>query len=174
MIVYSGPNCAEKNIDPATTLKDLPDLTKFTSSAAGGPGGSGGSGSSGSHASDRKRAIEYLVLREEKLVSSFNTSYTVLKAYYNKMQTTELTDEEIKHINIIESHAPQALKLTQLQKCYNYNFWLEVGIKRLGPQDNGYLKGIRDILIKNHDIPADKLKATNKWLKNIDGVPQLK
>lgn len=173
-VVFAGPYCAKNNIDSNMRLQDLPDLTKYTDSINDRQGGVGGRGGTTDANNDRKRAIEYLVLREEKLVNALNTSYPLLKTYYEKMQFLELTDNEVKHINNIEANAPQILKLTRLQKCYNYYYWIDIGIKRLGPTANGYLKSIQAMLVKNHDIPPDKLKATNKWLMHIDGVPQLK
>lgn len=174
-IVYAGPDCAKKNIAPDIRLQDLPDLTKYTDSANDkhGGGSGGGGGTIATH-NDRKRAIEYLILREEKLGNVFNTSYPQLKTYNDKRQISELTDNEIKHINNIEANAPHAMKLIQLQKCYNYYYWIDVGIQRLGPPSDGYLKSIKAMLVKNHVIPPDKLKAINKWLKRINGVPQLK
>lgn len=178
-IAYAGPTCAKANIGANYTLAGVPDLTKFTlpngdgEGGAGGTGGTGGSGGSAS-ADPNRQALEYLLLREEKLAQEMQTSYSVLKTYYDKSKTESLTDAEIRHINNIEAKAPERLRLANLQKCYNYLFWIDVGIERLPADKTEFLGKIRRALVSNGEITQGQKIAVNKWLKNIPGVPQIK
>jgi hypothetical protein len=175
-IVYAGPKCAEKKINKNYTLAGLPDLTKFTLPNGVREGGFGGvGGSAGSNNVDPTRlALEYLALREEKLVGVMQTSYSVLRQYYIKSRLELLTDSEVRHINNIEAKSPEKLRLTHLQRCYNYLFWIDIAIDKLCVGKTGFLKGIRQTLLDGGNISEGQKVAVNKWLNNIDGVPQLK
>ncbi|MCI2260598.1 DUF3888 domain-containing protein [Xanthomonas indica] len=174
--VYAGPKCAAGNIASKYTLAGIPDLTKFTLSKNDGEGRVGGNGASGiSKAIDPSRhALEYLLLREGKLAKDMNLSYPVLKEYYSKSLTESLTDAEILHVNRIEAKAPEKFKLANLQKCYNYLFWIDVAIERLPNDKADFLGAIRAALLKNGSISMGQKVAVNKWLAKIPGVPQLK
>ncbi len=175
-IVYAGPNCAKKSISTNYSLTGIPDLTKFTlpnGRGKEGNGGTGGSGGSNTRDPDRQ-ALEYVLLREEKLADEMHTSCQVLKNYYIESKTGALTEDAVRHIINFEAKAPEKLRLASLQKCYNYLFWIDVGIKRL-PADKGeYLRSVRQTLIKSGDISLAQKLAVNKWLAKISGVPQLK
>lgn len=175
-IAYAGPVCAKNNIYANYSLVGIPDLTKFTlpnGDGEGGPGGAGGSGGSNS-ADPIRHALEYLVLREEKLAHEMHISYSVLKTYYSKSKTGPLTEAEVRHINSIEAKAPEKLRLTNLQRCYNYLFWIDVGIEKLPEAKTAFLRNIRRTLVNNGEISQPQKVAVNKWLVNIPGVPQLK
>jgi len=175
-IAYAGPTCAKNNIGANYTLVEIPDLTRFTLSSgegereAGGAGGSGGSNST----DPNRQALEYLLLREEKLASEMPTSYSVLKNYFIKSKTESLTEAEVRHINNIEAKAPEKFRLTNLQKCYNYLFWMNVGIERLPAEKTEFLSNIRRSLVSHGEISLAQKVAVNKWLVNIPGVPLLK
>lgn len=175
-IAYAGPTCAKDNIGTNYTLAEIPDLTRFTlpnGKSEGGAGGSGGSGGSTSADSNRQ-ALEYLLLREEKLAEEMQASYLALRNYYIKSKIESLTDAELRHINNIEAKAPGKFRLANLQKCYNYLFWIDVGIERLPAEKTEFLSNIRRVLVSNGEITQSQKTAANKWLKNIQGVPQLK
>lgn len=174
--VYAGPVCAKKNIGPEEKLSSLPDLTRFTDTAneGNGAGGSGGGGGGESVRDDRKFALEYLLLREQKLVGVLKSSYKVLRDYYLQSLNRSLTDAEVSHIVNIEAKAPNHLRLTSLQRCYNYLFWIDLAIERVDPDKVAFLKSVRDTLIRTHEISVAQREAVNRWLKNIAGVPQLK
>ncbi len=79
----------------------------------------------------KKKALEYLELRENKL-KEFGTSYKLLKNYYLQSKREELTKENINHILNIEStvqenenHWMQNLSLVNLQKVYYLKCRLE-------------------------------------------------
>jgi hypothetical protein len=175
-IAYAGPTCAKANIGTNYTLAGIPDLTRFTlpngegESGVGGTGGSGGSAS----ADPNRQALEYLLLREEKLVEEMQTSYSILRNYYINSKTEPLTDAELVHINNIEAKAPEKFRLANLQRCYNYLFWIDVGIEKLPAEKTEFLSKIRRVLVSNGEITQGQKIAVNKWLKNIPGVPQLK
>lgn len=175
-IAYAGPTCAKKNIGANYTLVGIPDFTKFTLPNGEGEGGAGGTGgSSGSNSADPNRqALEYLVLREEKLADEMHASYSALKNYYSKSKTESLTEAEVRHINSMEAKAPEKFRLANLQKCYNYLFWIDVGIERLPEAKTEFLRKIRRSLVSNGEISQAQKAAVNKWLVNITGVPQLK
>jgi len=172
-IAYADPTCAKKNIAAKYALAGIPDLTKFTLPNGEGEGGSGGSGGSNSEDPNQK-ALEYLLLREEKLADAMHTSYSVLKKYYIKSKTESLTEAEVLHINNLEAKAPEKFRLTNLQRCYNYLFWINVGIEKLPAEKKEFLSGVRRTLVSNGEISQAQRVAVNKWLVNIPGVPQLK
>lgn len=175
-IYYAGPKCAQDRIGADEKLSDFPDLTKFTESIneGGEHGCGGGGGGRGAGADDRRSAMEYLLLREQKLPSVMRCSFGPLREYYLQSQRRPLTDDEISHIRNIEAKAPASLRLNTLQRCYNYLFWIDVGIVRLGPERAEFLKSIRAVLLNKHEITAGQRDGINRWLQGIPGVPQLK
>ncbi|MGZ3845690.1 MAG: hypothetical protein ACXVBJ_11610 [Flavisolibacter sp.] len=176
-IAYAGPTCARTNIGANYTLVGIPDFTRFTlpNGKGEGGGGVGAGGSSGISAEDPYRqALEYLLLREEKLADEMQTSYSVLKNYYFKSKTELLTEGEVRHINNIEAKAPKKFRLANLQRCYNYLFWIDLGIERLPAEKTEFLSSVRRDLINDGEISQDQKIGVNKWLVNIPGVPQLK
>ena len=175
MLSYAGPTCAKNNAGE-DALTGIPDLTKFTSATNEHKGGGGGVGNkNGTHADNpQKRAIEYLTLREEKLVDELNCSYKILKNYYEKHKTQGLSETDISHINNIATKAPENLSLSTLQKIYSYLFWIDVGIEKLPKDKTEFLRSIRQALVLKGKISDKQKSALNKWLENIQGVPQLK
>lgn len=177
-IFYAGPTCAKKNsIDD--TLSGIPDLTKFTSTKEdcgtilASSNGSGNQGR-GQPQSPDKKAIEYLILREEKLINDLKCSYSVLKNYFEALKKRDLTESEVSHINNIEQKAPDHLSLRSLQLTYNYLFWIDVALNKLPSEKSGFLLSIQATLRSKGSISENQKAAVNKWLENIDGVPQLR
>ncbi|MFQ2383668.1 MULTISPECIES: hypothetical protein [Aeromonas] len=174
-IVFSGPECARRNLAEGFSLKGIPDLTKYTSAAGlRSGGGTGGGRNYSTESSDEKRAIEYLELRERKLANEINCSWDVLSNLYKAYLDGNLTEQNVRLINNIEKKAPDVLKLDSLQKCYNYLFWIDVGIEKLDEDKKQFLKSIRNIVRARKQLTPKQFEAMNKWLGNIDGVPQLK
>lgn len=175
-IAYAGPTCAKNNISLDYTLVGIPDLTRFTLPNGEGEGSTSGNGESNGRSSEdpNRQALEYLLLREEKLANDMPTSYSILKNYYIKSKTEALTDTEVRHINNIEAKAPEKFRLANLQKCYNYLFWINIGIEKLPAEKAVFLSDIRRVLVSNGEITQAQKVAVNKWLVNIPGVPQLK
>lgn len=175
-IAFAGPTCAKKKIAAEYTLAGLPDITKFTMPNGAGENGACGTGGFGGRTVDEpnRLALEYLVLREEKLAEPMGCSYSVLRNYYIKSKTQILSDEEVRHINNIEAKSPKKLRLANLQKCYNYLFWIDVGIEKLPTDKTEFLRNIRSALVDNGSISENQKVAVNNWLKNIQGVPQLR
>ena len=181
--VFAGPWCAEKNVGKAALLA-VPDLTKFTKSNKKKKSGELEADTPTRESPERKapeavdhderRALEYLALREDKLASELKCSYEVLTNYYDKSKKRSLTDKDIKHINNIEAKAPEKLSLSVLQRLYNYLFWIDVGIDKLPDDKREFLGIMRKRLLKAGKLTDGQKEATNKWLENIDGVPQLK
>ncbi len=170
---YAGPTCAVNNAGAGSTL-GVPDLTKFTLATkdreGGGPGGQGGATTE----NPEKSAVEYLILRENKLVGELKCSYSILKEYYEKYKSQGLLDSDIRHVNNIASKAPENLSPAVLQRVYNYLFWIDVGIEKLPSDKKDFLVGVRKTIVSKGEISERQKAAINKWLKNIDGVPQLK
>ncbi|MFV8411852.1 hypothetical protein [Vibrio owensii] len=165
----------KKHLAEGFSLKGIPDLNKYTSATGSGSGGSGcGGGSSSSNNADEKRAIEYLELRERKLADKINCSWEVLADFYSSYLQGNLTEGNIKSINNIERKAPESLRLDALQKCYNYLFWIDVGIERLDENKREFLLSIRETVRARRPLSTAQFDAMNKWLEHIDGVPQLK
>lgn len=174
-IVFAGPKCAAQKIDDPLLLSGIPDFTRHTMAASRSDRRGRSGGSSRVTVDKTKRdAREYLILREDKLAKDINCSYSVLKQYYDKSRKQDLSNDDLKHIKNIEAKAPERLSLSTLQKMYNYLFWIDVGIEKLPPGKKDFLEDIRAKLIKYGRITPDQKMAVNKWLKNIDGIPQLK
>lgn len=174
-LLYAGPTCAKNNAG-VVTLIGTPDLTKFTLAAnEGAAGGAGGHGDGTSNEDNpEKKALEYLVLREEKLVNEMSCSYQVLNNYYEKSKTKKLSEDEITHINNIAAKAPENLRPASLQRIYNYLFWLDVAIEKLSDEKSDFLKNVRKTIVQTKKITDGQQTAINRWLVNIDGIPQLK
>jgi len=180
-IVYSGPKCAEDNIKPKYNLKLIPDLTKYTLAVNDKESISTISAKERNISKysqeelNLRKAIEYLELRENKLIEDFNTSYSVLNEYYNSyLEKGTLDKNQIQHTLNIENKSPDSFKLINLQKCYNYSFWINNGILRLEDKADDFLIPIKTYLIKNFKISEKQKNGVNKWLENLDGIPQLK
>lgn len=183
-IVYAGPTCAKKNISSKYNIKLVPDLTKFTLSAKPNEDSliritNNENKTRNSTLTDDdkkyKRAIEYIELRENKLNKNFNTSYQILEEYYKEyLINNKLEKQTIEHILNIEKKAPNELKLDNLQKCYNYSFWISAGIKKLDKDATNFLSSILKYLETNLKISEKQKIGVNKWLKNLDNIPQIK
>lgn len=172
-LFYAGPKCAKNNAGD-NSLLNVPDLTKFTMATGNREDGSiDGRGSTNINNSERK-AIEYLMLRENKLVNEFNCSYSVLRKYYKKSKIQKLSESDIIHINNIAYKAPEHLTLSMLQKIYNYLFWIDVGITKLNSGKTDFLTNVRRTIVSKRKITEGQRLAINRWLENIDGVPQLR
>lgn len=170
---YAGPTCAKNNAGE-DSLSGIPDLTKFTLSKNERESGGSGGRSGTSEANPEKNAIEYLVLRECKLVDELKCSYSVLKEYHKKYCTQGLSESDVRHINNIAAKAPENLSPSTLQRIYNYLFWIDVAIQKLPPDKTNFLKGVRKTIVSKGKIYENQTASINKWLVNINGVPQLK
>lgn len=170
---YAGPTCAKNNAGEGS-LSGVPDLTKFTFPKNDREGGGAGGGGGASEDNPEKRAIEYLMLREYKLVDELNCSYSVLKKYYEKHNNQGLSEGDIRHINNIAAKAPENLSPAMLQRVYNYLFWIDVAIDKLPAEKTEFLTGVRSTIVSKGKISERQTSSINKWLENIDGVPQLK
>lgn len=180
-IVFAGETCAKRNIPLDYNIKLIPDFTKFTLSVNENEKLSisdtrkSNKSELTEEEKDYKKAIEYIELRENKLQENFETSYPILKEYYNEyLLNNILGANEIKHILNIENKAPEKLKLNNLQKCYNYSFWINVAINKLDKEANVFLISIQKYLEKNFKISEKQKIGVNKWLKNLNGIPQIK
>lgn len=180
-IVYSGPKCAENNIKKAYNLKLIPDLTKYTLAINDKEKKSNvyitefNTSKYSEEELNLRKAIEYLELRENKLSEDFNTSYKILNEYYKEyLINGTLGLSQIRHILNIEKKSPESLKLVNLHKCYNYVFWIDTGIQKLDEKADDFLIPIKKYLIKNLKISERQKIGVNKWLENLDGIPQLK
>ncbi|RLK06739.1 hypothetical protein [Tenacibaculum discolor] len=179
--IYSGPKCAEDNISNKYNLKLIPDLTRYTLAI------NDKESVLSSNFVERntlkhtekdlnyRKAIEYLELRENKLSEDFNTSYNVLKEYYSfYLVEGTLNLKQINHILNIEKKSPDSLRLINLQKCYNYIFWINIGIQKLEEKADGFLIPIKNYLINNLKLSIKQKKGVNKWLQNLAETPLLK
>lgn len=174
--VYAGPKCTKKHIASEHDFSEIPDLTRFTvgDEASGATKEGSKRGHSPTHDSHKKWAMEYLILREEKLSEELKCSYSVLKKYLMKSREIGLTSEDVRHVNNIEAKAPEELRLENLQRCYNYLFWIDKALKALPEEKREFLQGVRTTLVKKKCIKPKQKEGTNKWLRNIPGLPQLR
>lgn len=171
--VWAGKTCAKKNISSKVIFQDIPDLTRNTLSQEKVGPALGGCGGNKTSKSTEKYALEYLLLREEKLSSSIfpGISYPILNTYYTKYQTSNLDDKDFTHIKNIADKAPMDFKLTNLQKLYSYMFWIDKALHQ--DSTNIFLKSIQGHLIKNKKITDKQKDAMNMIFKKI-GIPQVK
>lgn len=179
LLVMAGPVCAKRHISDEFTLKGLPDLTKFTSATGHREsGGGGGAGGGSTKDSERRRAIEYLQLREEKLTADVSCSWHVLTKHYQSYLKGELSEIGVNHINNIEKKAPDGLKLAVLQKCYNYLFWIDVALSKVDTIKSNFprefLSSIRRLVVARKTLTPLQFKKLNEVLSQLDGIPQLK
>ncbi|AFG37105.1 hypothetical protein [Spirochaeta africana] len=172
-LLYAGPTCAKNNAGE-DALSGIPDLTKFTLSTNDREGGGTGGRGWTSEGNPEKRAIEYLMLREHKLVKELKCSYSVLKEYYERYNSYGLSESDITHINNIAAKAPDKLSPPALQRIYNYLFWIDVAVSKLPPEKTDFLVGVRVTIVSTGKISEKQKSSINRWLENIDGVPQLK
>lgn len=172
-IVFAGPLCTKRNIDQGIKLSVIPDLTKYTQPLGKKGGGAITEKPIIRAEEDKRKAMEYLELREQRFEKYHSISYIVLKNYYNKSQNEELNKSEIRHILNIENKTDERYKLATLQRCYNYLFWIDVALNKL-EKDNDFLEGIKTNIIKKFKITPKQKDGVNNWLKNIKGVPQIK
>ena len=121
-----------------------------------------------------KKTLRVLVLRESKLVNELNCSYSVLKEYYKKYNRQALSQTDFTHINNIASKAPESLTLLVPQRIYSYLFWIDVAVKKLPSGKTDFLVNVRKTIASKGKITDTQKVAINKWLENIEGVPQLK
>ena len=180
-IVNAGSKCAKDNIDSQYKLELIPDFTRYTlamnereSDIVKSGQNSERTDNSTIEEINHKKAIEYIELREIKLSKDFNTSYPILKNYYHKYLNSKLENSEIDHILNIERKAPEDLKLVNLQKCYNYIFWIDVAIGKLKDKPDEFFKGVRSYLVRNRRITNIQKVALNNWIANLSDVPKLK
>ncbi|WET00209.1 hypothetical protein P2W68_11360 [Chryseobacterium arthrosphaerae] len=182
--IFVGPSCIKEFISKDYNLSLIPDLTRYTE-ALNSRGKKENDSEERVHIQkentleqsekDYKKAIEYLELREDKLAGSYNTSYTVLNKYYQIYLTNnKLETDIVRHILNIEKNAPEKFKLINLQKCYNYSFWIKVGIRQLNEEASSFLKSIESYLQINLTITDKQKKGVNKWLEKLDAIPKLK
>lgn len=184
--IFVGPSCIKEFVSKDYNLSLIPDLTKYTEVL--NPRGKKENDTDDDEKiriqkqstleqieKDHKKAIEYLELREDKLAESYNTSYGILNEYYQLYLNDKILEPNtIKHILNIEKNAPEKFKLINLQMCYNYSFWIKVGIRQLDNEASIFLKSIEKHLQKNLTITDKQKEGVNKWLENLTGIPKLK
>lgn len=181
--VFAGKHCAIKNSSNGEAVNKLPNLTRYTISpedetdhapiVIGGHGGRPLKSAS----DDYRKAVEYLILRQQLLRPYLpSISYSGFDEYYLSYQNNTIDEKAIRHIVNIENKAPTKLKLSTLQKCYNYIFWIDVAIDKIGEEHQGipFLQGVRKHLVKNYSITNDQKDGVNKWLQHIESVALLK
>ena len=116
---------------------------------------------------DKKKAVEYIELRENKLIEEFEgVSYRYLKDYYlTFIEKGDLTDEQVRHILNIENAAPDILKLDNLHRCYSYSFWIKKAIREGYSVD--FLGSILRYLYKNFKITLKQKGSVNNIFTKI-------
>lgn len=176
-IILAGPTCALKNLADGYSLSGVPDFSTFTETVnthlGGGHGNVGSKNVVDQDDQEKQRALEYLLLREEKLPKEMKLSYKALYDVYKKNKINELPLEKIKFINNFEAKAPVNLKLSSLKKIYNDLHWIDVGISQI-PAGKTFFSSIRKSLIEKQNLSTKQIDGVNKWLIHIPSVPPLK
>ena len=177
-VFSSGYYCAEKNVN--VDLKSIPDFTRYIRENLKDEENENQERNHlRNHQNicrdddNKKKAIEYIELRENKLIKEFEgVSYKPLKDYYTVfLDKKDLTNDEVKHILNIENAAPEIFKLNNLHKCYSYSFWIKKAIKKGYSVD--FLNSILKYLYKNFKITNKQKESVNNVFRKIKNFPRL-
>lgn len=179
-VFSSGHYCTERNVN--ADLRSIPDFTKYIIETLEDEEGENQNQENQERNihnqnihrnDDKKKAIEYIELRENKLIEEFEgVSYRYLKDYYlTFIKKGDLTDEEVRHILNIENAAPEIFKLNDLHKCYSYSFWIKKAIKKGYSVD--FLNSILKYLYKNFKITNKQKESVNNVFRKIKNFPCL-
>lgn len=173
-VFSSGRYCTERNVN--ADLRSIPDFTKYIIETLEDEEGENQNQENQERNihnqnihrnDDKKKAIEYIELRENKLIEEFEgVSYRYLKDYYlTFIKKGDLTDEEVRHILNIENAAPDILKLDNLHRCYSYSFWIKKAIREGYSVD--FLGSILRYLYKNFKITLKQKESVNNIFTKI-------
>jgi len=178
-IVYGGKQCAEKHSN--TDLSQIPDLTKSLVSRTEGATRNDGITANRKNAHnnlDKPKAIAYIILREEKLISfqyrNKSLSQVTLQKYYEKYkQGEDLSDDEVKHILNLEKIAAKKTKakmsLKNLSTCYAYQYLLERTLVYLDIKNNtAGITFVNSLINSLHDycsLTNKQIEGLARWLQ---------
>lgn len=173
---FFGPTCAEKALpsDRRHELKNIPDLTRANipdMTAQPPKKGLGVSQIKNKGVSDnvRRNCIEYLLLRQEKLVTFQNVAWEVLEnTYVEYKNNNDLSPKSLKILqSTMASHEGNRLGKKNLMTAYAYDFLLTRVLAKLPESQPGaWLKGQQKLLRRRGWLPHSNAGKINKWFVN--------
>ena len=177
----AGPKCAAKHAEISGTVLDFTrGLVLSVNTAGGCPGGEGEATvevDSQASTVGSTQAIEYLLLRQEKLPSMGlvgRIKYEKLSPIYDRYQGAKVTDSDIKFLQNLERASRQKrpmLSRAHLLWVYTCLWWTDLAIGRTPSERANFLVSLRNQLEMTLSLTDGQLQGLNNWLKRIDGVP---
>ncbi|EPE7141548.1 hypothetical protein ACSOXU_001323 [Campylobacter jejuni] len=118
--------------------------------------------------SDISMAIEYVVLRQNKLKKFKKANYFILNNYYKEyLNTNTLSLNSTKHILNIEAKAPLHFKLENLLTCYAYQYKILLALKNIPINKREYLISILSNLRQYYTLTDKQIEGLKEWFKRI-------
>ena len=176
-----GPKCAKDALGPEgqRLLRHVPDFTK----AALGQeregtvdGGAGGAGNSGVRDADEtarqfRRAVTYLLLRQQKLAHVPAAGYGPFSTYADTLeQTGTLPEDAVAHIlNVERKNIGTKFGFDNLQAVYGYDRCIERTLASVKPEKQDWLKDIHASLRNCLYLTEAQARGVGNWFERIPG-----
>ncbi|MEE8056752.1 MAG: hypothetical protein V3T17_02785 [Pseudomonadales bacterium] len=122
------------------------------------------------------QAIEYLVLRGNRLADARGIGMPKLKLLYLKYLSNKLADDDIRYLINLNEHNKSklpTLTLDNLKSCYVYHYWIGVALKQANDAGVSFLKDIDKYLLENLFLSNGQILSLNNWFGYLNGIPDL-
>lgn len=173
-----GKTCARKQLDAAgiEQLRRSPDFTKAApgQEREGGPRNPGDR--TGGEARDDetvkfRRAVTYLLLRQDRLAHVPGAHYDVLEQYHTAyLAERTFSEAAIRHITNIERKAASGkYGFDNLQAVYAFDQCIGRAIHEVPEDRRGFLTDIQQYLRDNLYLTQGQVNGLDQWLRRIDG-----
>ncbi|HEC1746082.1 TPA: hypothetical protein R1699_000418 [Campylobacter lari] len=169
---YAGKECTMQNC--YNDLNTIPDFTKSLISNSKkdtniSKNRFGCAYNTNLNINDISMAIEYVVLRQDKLKEFEKANYCILNDYYEEyLKTNTLSFNSIKHILNIEAKSPLKFKLDNLLTCYAYEYKILLALKDIPMDKRAYLISILSNLRQYYTLTDKQIEGLKEWFKRIE------
>jgi len=173
-----GPTCVRKELDKdgLAKLKSIPDFTKAApgeehEGRKTGGGGPGGAGYPDNQVARMRRAVTYLLLRQERLAHISGATYEPLAAYADDYgQRRMLSGGAISHVlNIARKCADGKYGFDNLQTVYAYDRCIDRILQATPPAKQEWLNDVQASLRRNLYLSEKQAQGVENWFSNIPG-----